>query len=159
MGLQPQYSNTNFVLAEWALYTSQTPRCKLLAVQEENPEPTELSSFKEYAMQSLEACIRHHKCQSSDDAPMPTRVLESEILDGKYSTKLIETKENDAVAPYVTLSTCWGKALLTTTTTSTLHQRKQNIPWSILSQTFKDAIAVTHLLGYHYLWIDALCIF
>jgi hypothetical protein len=43
------------------------------------------------------------------------------------------------------------------TTASTLEDRIRDIPWPMLTQTFKDAVALTEQLGYQYLWIDALC--
>jgi hypothetical protein len=89
---------------------------------------------------------------------MPTRLLDIKVSSGKYAIKLVETKDWVGKAPYVTISHCWGKSPIAKTTDSTLDKMKDGVDWSILPQTFKDAIAVTHLLGYRYLWIDALCI-
>lgn len=45
-----------------------------------------------------------------------------------------------------------------TTTSVTLEQRKQCIPWAELPKTFQDAITITRGLNVRYIWIDALCI-
>lgn len=58
----------------------------------------------------------------------------------------------------MTLSHCWGKRQIITTTVENLEAHKQAIPISALSRTFQDAIAVTQSMGFRYLWIDSLCI-
>jgi hypothetical protein len=65
---------------------------------------------------------------------------------------------NGARGNYVTLSHCWGKANLLTTTTSSLRDRLAGISITEMPKTFQDAVRVTHLLGFQYLWIDSLCI-
>ena len=65
------------------------------------------------------------------------------------------------IAPYATLSHCWGpieerKPLqLTLANWSTLTKR---IPIASLPRTFQDAILVVKNIGVRYLWIDSLCI-
>ena len=44
------------------------------------------------------------------------------------------------------------------TTTLNLSLHAKCIPFQELPGTFQDAINVAHALGFHYLWIDALCI-
>ena len=61
-------------------------------------------------------------------------------------------------ASYIALSYCWGKVGNLTTTSSTIAQRKAEIPWALLPNLFRDAILVTRGLGVRYLWIDSLCI-
>lgn len=89
---------------------------------------------------------------------MPTSFLDVKMSLGKYAIKLVETKDWVGKVPYVTISHCWGKGPIAKTTDSTLDKMKDRVDRSMLPQTFKDAVAVTHLLGYRYLWIDALCI-
>lgn len=88
---------------------------------------------------------------------MPTRLVEVQVKEAKYVLKLVE-----GISPqkYVTLSHCWGKNMKPTAKTmiSTLHENKINIPWENLTQTFRDAVAMTERLGYRYIWIDSLCI-
>jgi hypothetical protein len=44
------------------------------------------------------------------------------------------------------------------TTNQTLSERKEGIDTFLLSQTFRDAIAIVRRLNIRYLWIDSLCI-
>jgi Heterokaryon incompatibility protein (HET) len=59
---------------------------------------------------------------------------------------------------YATLSHCWGQEQIITTTKNTFKSRQRGIPWECLSKTFREAIYITHKLGYRYIWIDSLCI-
>lgn len=76
------------------------------------------------------------------------RLLKIRISARTYAINFVE---GAACEPYVTLSHCWGKMPAATTTVSTLEDRIRGIPWSMLTQTFKDAIALTEQLGYQYL--------
>jgi hypothetical protein len=58
----------------------------------------------------------------------------------------------------MSLSHCWGKEQIITTTTNTLQDRKAGIKISELPKTFRHAIRITRGLGIRYLWIDSLCI-
>lgn len=69
---------------------------------------------------------------------------------------LVETK--GMIAPYITVSHCWGLKPVIRLVTFNLEIMKRDIPWTSLSKTFKDAIMVTWKLGFRYLWIDALWI-
>ena len=70
--------------------------------------------------------------------------------------RLYETQRE--LAHYTTLSHCWGKKRIVTTTKATLGQRKLEVQWPRLSRTFQDAINITRALGIRYIWIDSLCI-
>lgn len=59
---------------------------------------------------------------------------------------------------YVTLSHRWGQYQHYVTTKASLGQQRRDIPFADLPQTFQDAVTVTTSLGFHFLWIDALCI-
>ncbi|KAI9692181.1 MAG: hypothetical protein M1822_006411 [Bathelium mastoideum] len=39
-----------------------------------------------------------------------------------------------------------------------MDQWRRNLPWTQLSKTFQEAIAITRNLGIQYIWIDSLCI-
>lgn len=60
--------------------------------------------------------------------------------------------------PYLTLSHCWGSALVSKLEMRDLEKSKAGISASALPKTFRDAVFVTRKLGIQYLWIDALCI-
>ncbi len=59
---------------------------------------------------------------------------------------------------YVALSHCWGKAETLVLKKHLLRTMTCGIDWLQLPKTFQDAILVTWRLGFHYLWIDSLCI-
>lgn len=115
--------------------------------------------------QWLQTCLESHEaCRQATalGAPLPKRVV-AVGNDTNTDIRLIETDlmiPNSATAPpgYIALSHCWGKSVHLTTTTSTLTQRKSNIPFADLPPTFGDAVLLTRRLGFEYLWIDSLCI-
>jgi hypothetical protein len=91
--------------------------------------------------------------------PRPTRVVH--IQDAGRTARLVNTASVSAYRfRYLTLSHAWGSAKFLTLTMSNLDEFGQRIPLerADFNQTFRDAIAVTALLGYSYLWIDSLCI-
>ncbi|KAH7274710.1 hypothetical protein MRS44_007030 [Fusarium solani] len=100
----------------------------------------------------LDACRSHRHCPGAADAILPTRVLD--LSTGKVRIHLTRGEKEQ----YMTLSHCWGSHGHITTTTQNLAAHQQEIPWSYLSRTFRDAIMVTRELGCRYLWIDSLCI-
>ena len=59
---------------------------------------------------------------------------------------------------YVTLSHRWGNHELLTLTKASFAAMSAKIDVAMLSQTSRDAIAITRSLGLRYLWIDSLCI-
>jgi hypothetical protein len=59
---------------------------------------------------------------------------------------------------YIALSYVWGEPQAHSTTQDRLEMYQGGIELSALPQTIRDAIRVTHSLGYRFLWIDSLCI-
>ncbi|KAJ6023936.1 heterokaryon incompatibility protein-domain-containing protein [Penicillium herquei] len=107
----------------------------------------------------------HHTCQQRDlDANgwlwVPTRLLHVDIRKG--IVRLIETNVHcfSADRSYTALSYRWptsGQQPITLTK-STITQLMTGISTSSLRGCIRDAITVTNLLGFSYLWVDALCI-
>ncbi|KAK2754070.1 hypothetical protein FQN54_007239 [Arachnomyces sp. PD_36] len=60
--------------------------------------------------------------------------------------------------PYCALSYCWGTKHFLATTRDNLSQNMNGIPLDSFPAVMADAISVVRMLGYRYLWIDALCI-
>ncbi|KAK3166666.1 hypothetical protein OEA41_009791 [Lepraria neglecta] len=85
-----------------------------------------------------------------------TKTVERVVALSEGGLRLVETEGQ--VAPYVTLSHCWGRPNWTRATRANLDSLKRDIPWTSLSKTFQDAIQVTEWLGFQYLWVDGLCI-
>jgi hypothetical protein len=103
--------------------------------------------------QRLKTCSEEHEeCLISPESRLPRRVLEI----SNRRAKLIVS--NGKVAPYVSLSHCWGAKPIIRLLASNMKELQENIPWSKLSKTFQDSITVAWKLGFRYIWIDALCI-
>ena len=85
---------------------------------------------------------------------LPTRVLE---ITDSGQIRLRVTKEHEE-GRYACLSHCWGGLPTLRTTKATYMRHQDNISWTILPATFKDAVDLTRLLGLRFLWIDSLCI-
>ncbi|KAM0599306.1 hypothetical protein ACHAP1_002947 [Verticillium nonalfalfae] len=89
-------------------------------------------------------------CLASETSPLPKRVIDVE--NNKLYLPLPNEKDR-----YVALSHCWGGSTPVRTTRGTLAAHLKTLP-SLLPATFRDAIAVTKMLGVRFLWIDSLCI-
>jgi hypothetical protein len=59
---------------------------------------------------------------------------------------------------YTALSYCWGGYKHHQTESSNVAGRYEDIDYSTLPQTLKDAILFTRKLGVDYIWIDSICI-
>ncbi|KAH6662180.1 heterokaryon incompatibility protein-domain-containing protein [Halenospora varia] len=105
----------------------------------------------------LDDCkVNHPRCQpSGPPSSLPSRLID--IGCSNSNINLIEITKTTNVE-YLSLSHCWGKRQIITTTHATLNERKRNIRWGLLSKTFQDSITTTRRLGYQYIWIDSLCI-
>ncbi|KAF4840937.1 hypothetical protein CGCSCA4_v009786 [Colletotrichum siamense] len=62
------------------------------------------------------------------------------------------------VAPYATLSYCWGGDQDAKTLRSNFASYQDHIDFSTLPTTIQDAAIVTIQIGLSYLWVDAMCI-
>ncbi|KAK4215088.1 heterokaryon incompatibility protein-domain-containing protein, partial [Rhypophila decipiens] len=100
----------------------------------------------------------HHRCSAFTDVPLPTRVLDVRPSPGLNHVRLVLT--NSSPGRYITLSHRWGdpSKMPIKLTQDTLERLRIGISLDSLPRTFQDAVTVTRNLGYHYLWIDSLCI-
>lgn len=87
---------------------------------------------------------------------LPHRVVD--VGNSQDKTVRLRVSAEDERAPYLCLSHCWGKVQIVRTLGSNISAFEQEIPSSLLSNTFRDAIEATRLLGFRYIWIDSLCI-
>lgn len=119
---------------------------------------SDLSTTIELALTWLKKCNEGHAlCRPPIGARLPSRVIDVGPDEKSDVVHLKETQDSDR-DPYMSLSHCWGKEQIITTTTNTLHNRKAGIKLSELSKTFRHAVQITRGLGIRYIWIDSLCI-
>ncbi|KAK8868947.1 heterokaryon incompatibility protein-domain-containing protein [Apiospora arundinis] len=123
-----------------------------------NPCPSARLNIGLINIWKLQCISNHRSCRlgypTTVIKQLPCRLINVEDPDRPF---LIETHAN-MQADYVALSYCWGPHEQTQTLRKNIATHLTNIPISTLSNTCKDAVSVAHLLGYKYLWIDALCI-
>lgn len=125
----------------------------------------------------LPKCIgQHHRCRrrsvltiARDELPSRLVLVEkskkSENSAGKLTAKLVITKnipdsEIYGEFRYLTLSHSWGKQEFFTMNAHNERECQESIDMDRpdFNKTFKQAIMITNLLGYRYIWIDSLCI-
>ncbi|KAK8120346.1 hypothetical protein PG999_004466 [Apiospora kogelbergensis] len=105
----------------------------------------------------FDLCLKEHSLCAQIDvefrAVRPRRMLH---LDN--TIRLVESAAA-AGQDYVSLSHCWGRQTyvprLLHTTEAML---REGVGLSYLPKTFQEAVIVTRRLGFHFLWIDSLCI-
>ncbi|KAL8883719.1 MAG: hypothetical protein Q9192_007027, partial [Flavoplaca navasiana] len=89
---------------------------------------------------------------------LPTRLIDVGSLSKPTSCRLCVPRRGFDRYEYLTLSHVWGGASTLKLTVSSFEPMLHNIEINDLPLTFQDAIIITRNLGYHYLWIDSLCI-
>ncbi|KAI0154572.1 heterokaryon incompatibility protein-domain-containing protein [Xylariaceae sp. FL1272] len=108
------------------------------------------SNFK-IARDWINLCHSEHiRCLENYRSALPTRVIDVEAL------QIVSLAGQ--VAPYVTLSHCWGERVSPLLRFENIDLFERSIPLGLLPPNFRDAITITRNLGVRYLWIDALCI-
>lgn len=116
------------------------------------------------ALRWLRQCKQEHPCckalhRDKQKVALLARILHVGCSQGADQITLCKPSKSNKGFKYLALSHCWGKEGVNITTTKqniSLHQ--SGIRISFLSRTFRDAVTITRLLGYEYLWIDSLCI-
>ncbi|KIW04708.1 uncharacterized protein PV09_04441 [Verruconis gallopava] len=102
-------------------------------------------------------CVNHHReCPAPRDSTLPTRVIDVGPSNGSEQPRLLLTEGKRG--QWIALSHRWGTNVSLKTTSKNLDHHRQLIEWDRLSKTFQDAVSITRLLGFRYLWIDSLCI-
>lgn len=104
----------------------------------------------------MHECQRtHSKCSSRSNTFVPTRLLH---VSGTPQNPTIKLTTTPRVAPYATLSYCWGGDQEAKTLKSNFASYQDHIDFSTLPATIQDAAIVTIQIGLSYLWVDAMCI-
>jgi hypothetical protein len=110
----------------------------------------------------LDDCdLNHPSCKKSHFGDfLSTRLIRIEDdLIRLAATQVFPAEERQRIR-YIALSHCWGPetGLQYKTTSQNLQARLRGIVLSDLPQNLQDAVSVCHVLGFHYLWIDSICI-
>ncbi|MCJ1465672.1 hypothetical protein MMC07_004291 [Pseudocyphellaria aurata] len=98
----------------------------------------------------------HIECSTDVDHAMPKRVIDVGHFGDHRDPRVYESEAE--TGHWAALSHCWGKTVTIKLTLATYKERIQGISMAALPKNFRDAIAVTRMLGIQYLWIDSLCI-
>ncbi|KAL1946160.1 hypothetical protein VTO73DRAFT_15287 [Trametes versicolor] len=110
------------------------------------------------ARDCIDNYIHEHQqcCESSASASLrlPTRLIDCSA--DLARPRLVPTAGEHG--EYLALSYVWGGDQTHKTTTSNISTYEQGIAPSLLPATIRDAIYVTHTLGFRWLWVDSLCI-
>ena len=90
----------------------------------------------------------------------PKRLLQISGSEPVPSLRLVDFSNLSAseIPWYVALSYCWGKSQTNVLRNENLSQWLTDVPYAELPQTIKDAIFITRVLGFKYIWVDAFCI-
>jgi hypothetical protein len=109
----------------------------------------------------IQTCLASHpNCaefqrQSTNMQERPSRILQ--IHRDRLKLRCNGLTQND---PYVTLSHMWGleptRQLILKGENLNIYQ--EGIALELLPSIYKEAVRLTQILGYEYLWIDSLCI-
>jgi hypothetical protein len=100
----------------------------------------------------------HQGCRNASNDSAMDRLLSN------ISFRLIDVDRQCIVSaeaqPFVALSYVWGQEIFFKTTTATLDavMQPEGLKSVQLPPTVAEAIHLTKLLGYKYIWVDALCI-
>jgi hypothetical protein len=110
----------------------------------------------------LAECTNSHACAvKSPEARPPTRLIDTQPLNGQDNLRLVITGDKDKGLEYLTMSHCWGlqggraSALLTK---GSLQRFIAGFSVDDLPATFRDAVIACQALNQRYIWIDSLCI-
>ena len=89
---------------------------------------------------------------------LPERLIELQSDVKCTRARLMRTCGLDQGCRYATLSHCWGRVPPIKLRRDTLESYQTEIPWAILSKTFREAFEDTRELDISHLWIDSICI-
>lgn len=126
------------------------------------PTQCDPESFSRLVRSWTQDCDQiHPACKQATVSKLPTCILQvndaMNNMGSQITVRLIETCGQ--IGKYVTLGHCWGTSERPLKTTKdTLEKRKSGIPRLRLPRIFHDAITMTMLLGFQFVWIDSLCI-
>ena len=139
------------------------------------------SSCQKMVGKWLEECENDHDICKVQRNFLPTRLLDLREVDKRQRLRLVDSRNCDPTARYVTLSHCWGLHVPVTLTKETEKEMRDGFALDKMPPTFRDAIQVAGwakgelhflpsfqhinplltppaLLKVRYIWIDSCCI-
>jgi len=127
---------------------------------------TNSRDFWDLAQNWIQSCLTHVACNGSypprdgeGSRFVPSRLLSIGSKPSR-TARLIDKTDLPVYesVKYTALSHCWGGQISQQLLTINITSLKRSIVVKDLPRNFQDAILITQKLGYHYLWIDSLCI-
>lgn len=118
--------------------------------------PVRSSLRPELVMSWIQQCqAKHDMCSRRRKTPYPSSLILVDTLDMR-----LVTVKSDARLPYLALSYVWGSTRQPVLTRSVKRQwtAKRGLKRLDIPRTILDSIHLTKMIGYRYLWVDALCI-
>ncbi|KAI0014415.1 heterokaryon incompatibility protein-domain-containing protein [Xylariaceae sp. FL0662B] len=104
-------------------------------------------------------CLENHtRCRLRDKDSVQSGFRPTRLLDVRAGESIRLARSSETVK-YIALSYCWGGEQTHRTLNENVAQREQ-VGFPLLEQptTIRDAVKATRNLGYHYIWVDSLCI-
>lgn len=115
----------------------------------------------------MDDCLLSHDICSSrlEDIPfdeLPARLVEIHMVDSQPKARIVSARRPGFRhgLKYLALSHAWGSCDFIVLRKDNIERFYQELPLDDISfnKTFVEAITMTALLGYQYIWIDSLCI-
>ncbi|KAH8586240.1 heterokaryon incompatibility protein-domain-containing protein [Bisporella sp. PMI_857] len=123
---------------------------------QKHPTDYSHSESSNHVLRLAKKCNDEHRCVKDWRPKLPKRVID--VGNAGNGVLRLCCSDGDQRNQYTILSHCWGGSSPLITRADSLEERKRGVPLNALPKTFRDAVAVTRLLGIRYLWIDSLCI-
>ncbi|KAI0663953.1 heterokaryon incompatibility protein-domain-containing protein [Cubamyces menziesii] len=112
------------------------------------------------AQRLFHKCLHNHlNCRNSAPYPLGSAPLPARLIDcsDPVRPRIVQTSPGEK-GNYIALSYVWGGPQPHSTCRANLTSYMHGIGSVGLPQTIRDAIHVTHALGFRFLWVDSLCI-
>ncbi|KAI0189886.1 heterokaryon incompatibility protein-domain-containing protein [Astrocystis sublimbata] len=132
------------------------PLCQLIGTLRDPIQNVTTPQLSQFIGEKLRECAGHDTCGDIESSSLPKRVID---VGDDTRDPFLFIPDNKVCAPYVCLSHCWGNPSFTNPTFSTnLQARMEGIALDELPKTFLEAILLTRVAGFQYIWIDSFCI-
>ncbi|KAI3326067.1 HET-domain-containing protein [Xylariaceae sp. AK1471] len=96
----------------------------------------------------------HTQCGLDSHTYIPSRLLDVSAV---HPRLVLRAEVSDRVS-FMALSHCWGGSQQLRTTSHNWDSHREGIPLAQFPLTLRDAIKITRLFGFEYIWIDSICI-